>query len=242
MGRSSQWWPASRVNSEVLKRLSIPLLALSAVLMTLTLIPGISTPIQGADAGCWWPGSRMNRRRLVKFTLVLYLASMLSRKYEGQTDAVNTLLPPVIVWRPSRSLISRFQHSCFTSALLMLVTGIIFFVARVQFRYFVALASVGLPLAVIMIFTRVHRVERVISFFNPEADPTGSGYQMLAARQALTSGGLTGLGLGQGVRKLVEVPEIHSDFVFAVVGEETGLIGVVIVLLFRGVASRAIDP
>ena len=108
-----------------------------------------------------------------------------------------------------------------------------------QFRYFVALASVGIPLAVIMIFTRVHRVERVIAFFNPEADPTGSGYQVLAARQALTSGGLTGLGLGQGVRKLGDVPEIHADFVFAVVGEETGLVGVAIVLaLFVAFASR----
>ena len=229
---------ASRVNSQVLKRLSIPLLALSAVLMTLTLIPGISTPIQGARRWLLVAGISYEPSELVKFTLVLYLASMLSRKYEARTDAVNTLLPPVIVVCVFAALIY-LQNDFSTAALLMLVTGIIFFVARVQFRYFVALASVGIPLAVIMIFTRVHRVERVIAFFNPEADPTGSGYQVLAARQALTSGGLTGLGLGQGVRKLGEVPEIHSDFVFAVVGEETGLIGVVIVLaLFVAFASR----
>ena len=229
---------ASRVNSEVLKRLSIPLLALSAVLMTLTLIPGISTPIQGARRWLLVAGISSEPSELVKFTLVLYLAAMLSRKYEVRTDAVNTLLPPVIVVCVFAALIY-LQNDFSTVALLMLVTGIIFFVARVQFRYFVALASVGIPLAVIMIFTRVHRVERVIAFFNPEADPTGSGYQVLAARQALTSGGLTGLGLGQGVRKLGEVPEIHSDFVFAVVGEETGLIGVVIVLaLFVAFASR----
>ncbi len=228
----------SRVNGEILGRLSIPLLALSAVLMALTLIPGISTPIQGARRWLVVAGVSYEPSELVKFTLVLYLASMLSRKYEARTDAVNTLLPPVIVVCVFAGLIY-LQNDFSTAALLMLVTGIIFFVGRVQFRYFVALALVGVPLAAMMIFTRVHRVERVIAFFNPEADPTGSGYQVLAARQALTSGGLTGLGLGQGVRKLGDVPEIHSDFVFAVVGEETGLIGVAIVLaLFVAFASR----
>lgn len=229
---------ASRVSGEVLRRMSIPLLALSAALMALTLIPGISTPIQGARRWLVVAGTSFEPSELVKFALVLYLASQLSRKYEARTDAVNTLLPPVIVVCAFAGMIY-LQNDFSTAALLMLVTGIIFFVGRVQFRYFVALAVVGVPLAAMMIFTRVHRVERVIAFFNPEADPTGSGYQVLAARHALTSGGLSGLGLGQGVRKLGDVPEIHSDFVFAVVGEETGLIGVAIVLaLFVAFASR----
>ena len=228
----------SRVDARVLGRLSIPLLALSGVLMALTLIPGISEPIQGARRWLVVAGISYEPSELVKFTLVLYLASMLSRKYDARTDAVNTLLPPVIVVCVFAALIY-LQNDFSTAALLILVTGIIFFIGRVQFRYFVALALVGVPLAAMMIFTRVHRVERVIAFFNPEADPTGFGYQVLAARQALTSGGLTGLGLGQGVRKLGDVPEIHSDFVFAVVGEETGLIGVAIVLaLFVAFASR----
>ena len=229
---------ASRVDSDVLRRLAIPLLTLSAILMTLTLIPGVSTPSQGARRWLVVAGISFQPSELVKFALVLYLASMLSRKYESRTDAVNTLLPPVIVVCIFAALIY-LQNDFSTAALLILVTGIIFFVARVQFRYFFALTVIVIPLAVIMVFTRVHRVERVIAFFNPESDPTGSGYQVLAAREALTSGGVTGLGLGQGVRKLGEVPEIHCDFVFAVVGEETGLIGVVIVLaLFVALASR----
>ena len=228
----------SRLDGEVLKRLSIPLLALAAVLMVLTLIPGVSRPIMGARRWLLVAGMSFEPSELVKFVLVLYLASMLSRKYEARNDAVNSLLPPVIVVCVFAALIY-LQNDFSTAALLMLVTGIIFFVARVQFRYFAALALVSIPLAVVMIFTRVHRVQRVIAFFNPESDPTGSGYQVLQARNALTSGGLTGLGLGQGVRKLGDVPEIHSDFVFAVVGEEAGLIGVVIVLaLFVALASR----
>ena len=229
---------ASRVEGEILKRLAIPLLALSALLMALTLIPGISTPIQGARRWLLVAGVSFEPSELVKFALVLYLASLLSRKYQARTDAFNTLLPPAIVVCGFAALIY-LQNDFSTAALLLAVTGIIFFVARVQFRYFVALALVGIPMAAIMIFTRVHRVERVIAFVNPTSDPTGSGYQVLAARQALSAGGLTGLGLGQGVRKLGEVPEIHSDFVFAVVGEETGLVGIVIVLaLFVAFASR----
>lgn len=229
---------ASRLDGEILNRLAIPLLALSALLMVLTLIPGISTPIQGARRWLLVGGMSFEPSELVKFSLVLYLASMLSRKYQTRTDAFNTLLPPAIVGCGFAALIY-LQNDFSTAALLLLVTAIIFFVARVQFRYFVALALVGIPLAVVMIFTRVHRVERVIAFVNPASDPAGSGYQVLAAREALSAGGLTGLGLGQGVRKLGDVPDIHSDFVFAVVGEETGLVGVVIVIaLFVALASR----
>lgn len=230
---------ASRMDGRILKRLAIPLLALSALMMVLTFIPGIGPLIQGSRRWLLVGGMSFEPSELVKFAIVLYLALMLSRKYQARTDAFNTLLPPAIVVCGFATLIY-LQNDFSTAALLLLVTSIIFFVARVQFRYFVALALVGIPLAVIMIFTRVHRVERVIAFVNPASDPTGSGYQVLAARQALSAGGLTGLGLGQGVRKLGEVPEIHSDFVFAVVGEETGLIGVVIILvLFVAFASRS---
>ena len=230
---------ASRIDSEKLKRFAIPIMALSALLMVLTLIPGISTPIQGSRRWLLLGGMSFEPSEMVKFALVLYLASMLSRKYENRTDAFNTLLPPAIVVCGFTTLIY-LQNDFSTAALLLIVTGIIFFVARVQFRYFLAIVLVAIPLSVIMVFTRVHRVERVIAFVNPALDPTGSGYQVLAARQALSAGGLTGMGLGQGVRKLGDVPEIHSDFVFTVVGEETGLVGIVIVLaLFVAFASRS---
>ena len=124
-----------------------------------------------------------------------------------------------------------------------------FFIARVRLVYFISIATIGLPLAAILLFTKEHRVQRIIAFLNPQQDPDAS-YQVNAARSALLNGGLWGKGLGEGSKKLGGLPEAHSDFVFAVLGEEMGFLGVIFVLsvfaafAFRGyaIALRSGDP
>jgi cell division protein FtsW len=94
------------------------------------------------------------------------------------------------------------------------------------------------PITLISLFSREHRVYRIIAFLNPDFDPTGGGYQILAARRALEQGGFWGAGIGQSVRKFGGLPEAQSDFLFAVLAEELGFVGVVLVitlfLLFAG--------
>ena len=103
--------------------------------------------------------------------------------------------------------------------------------AGVKLRYFVSLIIMALPLLTILILSREHRVNRIISFIEPALDPRGSGYQVLMSQSALRTGGVWGQGIGLGRYKFGLLPEAHSDFLFAIVGEELGFIGVLAVLL-----------
>ena len=112
-------------------------------------------------------------------------------------------------------------------------------IAGARLGLFAALAVVGTPLAVMALLSKEHRVLRLIAFLEPKADAAGSGYQVLAARDALERGGIWGTGIGRGSMKLGPLPEAHSDFIFAVAGEELGLVGVVLILgLFAILAWR----
>ena len=122
---------------------------------------------------------------------------------------------------------------------MIFVALLMFFVAGVRLRFFLGLTLVAGPLAAILLLTRAHRVLRLVAFLDPEIDRFGSGYQVLAAERALENGGLWGAGIGQSVQKFGALPEPHSDFVFAIFGEELGYVGVVVVLaIFVAVAVR----
>jgi cell division protein FtsW len=108
----------------------------------------------------------------------------------------------------------------------------IFFFAGVKISYFVSALVFLCPVSVLMILTKAHRLLRVASFFRPDLDPQGAGYQVTSSILSLQAGGFWGKGIGQGTRKIASVPEIQSDFIFASYGEETGFIGV---LLFVGI-------
>jgi cell division protein FtsW len=142
------------------------------------------------------------------------------------------------------------QNNFSTAVFLFVVALAIFFVANVRLSHLALIGSILLPLALMLLFTREHRLARILSFLDPTRDPTGSSFQVLQARTALGAGGLWGKGLGLGARKLGALPEAHSDFVFAVVGEELGLLGMLgvlflfLLLALRGysITAAAEDP
>jgi cell division protein FtsW len=167
---------------------------------------------------------------LAKLCLVIYLAAILSKKEDRLGDAVNSILPPLIVVTTFVAIIL-LQNDFSTALFVFAVCLAIFFVANVKLVYFLLLGSVVVPMGIILLFTREHRIQRLMAFLDPMKDPSGSGFQILQAREALAGGGLWGRGLGMGVKKLGSLPEAHSDFIFAVVGEELGLVGMLGVLL-----------
>jgi cell division protein FtsW len=85
-----------------------------------------------------------------------------------------------------------------------------------------------LPISALLVFTKEHRVRRLVSFIRPEWDPLGAGFQVNASRDAIISGGFWGKGIGEGTRKIASIPEIHSDFIFSAYVEETGFIGILL--------------
>jgi len=220
-------------------RPAIPYALVGALaLMVLTFVPGMSEEYLGGRRWIVLFGQSFQPSELVKLVLVLYLAHILSRKQPLLDDTVNSILPPLIVVGAFGALIY-IQNDFSTAVFVILVALLMFFVAGVRLRFFLGLTLVAGPLATILLLTRQHRVLRLVAFLNPEIDRFGSGYQVLAAQRALENGGLWGAGIGQSIQKYGALPEPHSDFVFAILGEELGFAGVVAILaVFVAVGVR----
>lgn len=228
----------ARVPLSALQRLVIPMLGVSLLLMVLTFVPGFGTEFHGAQRWIIISGRSFQPSELVKVVLVFYLAYLLSRKHESMDDPVNALLPPFLVLSLFSGLIY-LQNDFSTAVFTMLLGLVMFFVAGAPFRYFFGLLVTAGPLAVILLLTREHRVNRLLAFIEPTLDPGGSGFQILAAERALMSGGMWGNGIGMGTQKVGSLPEVQSDFIFAVVAEEMGFFGVLAIIgLFAAFAWR----
>ena len=229
---------ASRIPLNSLSKKIPLLLGITFILMVATFIPGLRHSIMGANRWIMLAGYTFQPSELVKLTLIIYLSAILSKKNDRLDDVVNSIIPPLLVVLMFTALIY-LQNDFSTAFFVIMVSLLLFFVAGIKFRYFLFLFSIVLPLASLLVLTKEYRVRRVIAFLDPNSDPVGTGYQVIAAQNALASGDFWGRGFGMGTEKLGGLPEAHSDFIFAVFAEEMGFIGVVFaVALFMALAVR----
>ncbi|MCC6159438.1 MAG: putative lipid II flippase FtsW [Deltaproteobacteria bacterium] len=187
---------------------------------------------------------------LAKAVVVIFLASSVARKGEEKMStwrfgiAPHLLIPGVVVG------LFMTQPDFGSTAILCLIIGVMLYVGGARISHLVLLAAPALVGAAAAIITAPYRLKRILAFWNPWADPRGSGYQVIESLVAVGSGGVWGRGLGDGRQKLKYLPEIHTDFIFSNIAEEAGLIGVAItmvlfaILVIRGmrIARRAPDP
>jgi cell division protein FtsW len=177
-----------------------------------------------------------------KLVVILYLAWFLELRSRPGSAGVNnlkqTLLPalgPIIFML---ALILR-EPDMGTSCMIFLVALAMLYEAGLSMKYIGALAAASIPAIYLLIIHAHYRYERVLAFFSPNADPQGRGFQLLQSLIAVGSGGLTGVGLMESKQKLFYLPEAHTDFIFAVLCEELGFIGaLVVVALFAVYAWR----
>jgi len=229
---------ASHTPLSLLQQATPFVVAVALILTILTFVPGIGRSIMGARRWLFVFGQSFEPSELVKFAVVLYLAAIFSKKQDRINDPLNSLLPPLLVVSVFIVLIY-LQNDFSTAFFIVLIALSMFLIAQVRIVYFVLLSLLFVPVGGMLLFTKAHRVRRLMAFLNPLADPSGSGYQVIAAQTAFVSGGFWGRGLGKGVKKLGGLPEAHSDFIYAVVGEEAGFLGAVFVLvLFALLAWR----
>ncbi len=228
----------SRVSLDFVRKMVPALVFVTFLLTLLTFVPGIGVQTLGARRWIVIFGQSFQPSELIKFTVIVYLAHIFSKKRDKIDDLMNTIIPPLIVSTLFIALVY-FQNDYSTAFFLLFLTLTMFFISRVPFGYIALLVSTLLPLAGVLLFTKQHRVQRILSFWDPAKDPLGTGYQVASSQAALMNGGIWGVGFGRGVRKLGGLPEAHSDFVFAVLGEEVGFIGVIFILaLFLAFAIR----
>lgn len=217
---------------------------LSLMLLSLVLLPRIGLNGHQSDSQVSrhisLPMLRFQPSELVKLVMVFYLARQLTRKEKLIGDFKQGLLPSICVIGISLLLIV-LEPDLGTAIVIGLLAITMFLVAGVRWLHLLALGTVGLAGAAAFVLSAPYRMRRVLTFLDPTWDPGGASYQLRQSLISLGSGGVMGVGLGNSRQKLLFLPEPHTDFVFSILGEELGFIGVVIILsLFLLLAWRGI--
>jgi cell division protein FtsW len=221
-----------------LKKWAPLILALAVILLGLVLVKSVG--VEGGGARRWLqlgPFS-LQPSEVAKIGMILFLASILADHQEKITDFWRGLLPLVATLGVLFLLILK-QPDLGTAMTLVGTATIMLFVAGAQVSHLFLLALLAAPGIWWAIMGENYRRRRFLAFLNPEADPQDTGFHIIQSLYALGSGGLLGVGLGQSRQKFFWLPERHTDFIFAIIGEELGLLGALFVLaLFMLLAWR----
>jgi len=216
------------------KRVVAVLLLVAGLLLVATFIPGVGRTVNGARRWIKAGPLTFQPAEFVKVVLVIYLSSYLSSRKELIRDFQKGLLPALIVAGIFLSLV--LAQPDFGTVMTMSVVVLLMLLAGgARFTHLGALFAVLVPAAVFLVVYKAYRLRRITSFLNPWDDPQGAGHQIIQSFHAFGSGGVLGRGLGEGRQKLLFLPERHSDFIFAVIGEELGLVGALAVLVLFGI-------
>jgi len=197
------------------------LLGLVAVLLIGVLF---SAPINGTRRWFGVGGLGIQPSELAKIACVLFTALILERRMHRIDELSYSLLPIGIVVGALAGLIL-LQPDFGTAMSLLLIVAAMVFAAGLNYRYLVGTVLVTLPAVYLVLVSAPYRRRRLLAFWDPWADPLGDGFQIIQSLIAVGTGGVFGRGLMEGVQKLFYLPEPHTDFIFAVIGEELGLIG-----------------
>lgn len=229
----------SRIDYRVWRKFVTPIFFVALGLLVLVFVPGFGTTVYGAARWVQIGPFSFQPSEVMKLAIILYLAAWLSNKEKRKTaDFFEGFVPFLAILSIVGFLIIK-QPDTGTLGLIFLVSLSIFFASGANIKHMLYLFLAGLSFLFILIKMAPYRMQRFLVYMNPGHDPQGLGYQMTQALLAIGSGGIFGAGLGQSRQKFNYLPEPVTDSIFAVLGEELGLIGtIVIVVLFLFVAYR----
>ncbi|WP_339061616.1 putative lipid II flippase FtsW [Tepidibacillus marianensis] len=202
----------------------------SIVLLLFVFLPGIGQVRNTAHSWIGFGNLTIQPAEFAKLGLILYLAALMAKKGNKMRSFKQGLLPPLIISLFVFGLIA-LQPDYGTGMILLLTAGVMIIVAGANLKHIVYLALGGGGILSVLIFSAGYRAARFTSFMNPWKDPWGSGYHLIQSLIALGNGGVFGTGFGKGIQKFFYLPYPQSDFIFSVMGEELGLIGVTLFIL-----------
>lgn len=238
-----------RLDYNVLKKLVYPAYVVGLIMLVLVLVPGIGKQIGGAKrwinlvgAGSFQPAE------VAKFLLVFYLAYSLMKKRDKMDTFLIGFVSHILIGGAYIGLILLEPDFGMSVVILAVLLGMLF-IGGVNTRYIAISGFLSILFVIWAVMSHGYRINRITAFLHPWKDPLGSGYQAVQSFIAFSLGGATGTGLGNSSQKLLFLPEAHTDFIFSIIGEELGLVGVILIiagfgfLVIRGlrVALRAPD-
>lgn len=202
----------------------------SLVLLVLVLVPGIGINVGGQQNWIRLPGGfSLQPSEIAKLGLVLWGARLLSLR-AGSLDNWRDVTVPFVPMAGLVIVLVLLEGDVGTALVFMPMVAMMLFMVGVPMRFFVGAGALLLSVIAFMSVTEGYRMQRFATWLNPEADADGAGWQIIHGRMALATGGWWGVGLGASREKWGGLPEAHNDFIFAVIGEELGLIGTVLVM------------
>ena len=240
-------WVAASVPYPAQRRLALPAMGFMLLLLVMVLVAG--KKVGGAQRWLALGPFSFQPSEFAKYVLIMYVARVLAANSHRAESLIHTYLPNVIMMGLVFGLVM-LQPDLGTAVVLVTSAGLILLIAGVPWQYLALTAAGILPFLWYKLFFAGYNLNRVLAFLQPWKDPQGIGYQIVQAHKALGRGGWAGVGLGQSQQKLFYLPESHTDFIFAIIGEELGLLGafvlivLFVVLLWRilNIAVRCNEP
>ena len=220
----------SKVDYRYLQKLRIPILVVSFMLLLLVLIPGIGTVTNGARRWIRLGHTLgIQPSEFAKLAIIIFVSAYIAKNQSLMSEFKCGFMIPIVIIAVTGALV--IKEPDFGSAAFITILSIIMLIVggtRFIYVFFTIIATV--PFVHKMLFEVSYRKDRLMAFMDPWQDPSGTGYHVIQSWIALGSGGLTGLGVGSSKQKLFFLPESSSDFIFTIIGEEFGFIGVLVII------------
>lgn len=227
----------ARLDYRRLERWAWPLLGIVTFLLLLVVLPGTEAIAPRVNGARRWLrlGVTVQPSEFAKLALIIWTAALAVKKQDRLHSLRKGLLPFLLVWLAVVVLV--FVEPNLSAALLIaLLAALVLFAGGARIGHFILLGLVAIPVVWNRIEGASYRLRRIVAFLDPNADPAGVSYQIRQSLIAVGSGGIDGVGFGRSQQKFGFLPEPHNDFLFAMIGEEWGWFGVVLVtLLFLGI-------
>ena len=227
------------VPTEFLEKASLPLLAIAIALLLVVLVPGLGHSVNGSRRWLRLGGANFQVSELARVLVLIYVASYAVRRESELRESFLGLTKPLgLLFCVSALLL---VEPDFGAATVLFATGFgLLFLAGARLRYVIAMTAIAGTSFGVLAASSSYRMRRLTGFLDPWADPFNSGFQLTQSLIAIGRGQWFGVGLGDSVQKLFYLPEAHTDFLFAVLAEELGLVGVVLTLaLFLALVWRS---
>lgn len=218
----------SKINYQKYQKYSNIIFGICFILLVLVLIPGIGTVRNGSRSWFGVGGFGIQPSEFTKLGLIIFTSKYLKNNNKELRDIKKGVLPILIVLMLVFGLIM-LQPDFGTGVVIVISIVALLFVSGVKMNFFIKIGLLGLVGVVVLIIIAPYRMERIISFLNPWSDPLGSGFQIIQSMYAIGPGGLLGLGFGNSIQKHFYLPEPQTDFIFSIISEEFGFMGILIV-------------
>ncbi len=218
----------SKTDFKLYKKHANKILIGSFILLILVLIPGIGIVRNGSRSWFGIGPFGIQPSEIAKIAMIIFVSKYLS-KYDDYMDNIKEYSLPILLLVLFCFLLILLEPDFGSGAILVLSLVALIFTSKIKVSFFVKIGFVGVLGVVGLIIAAPYRIARILAYLNPWSDPLGSGFQIIQSLYAIGPGGLFGLGLGNSIQKHFYLPEPQTDFIFAIISEELGFIGILII-------------